>query len=426
MVGVGSLALLGALLAAPAGAQVAPGDPEPRGRLVVDPFDGRVAQVIRLSDGNREQDLGVDGPLAVSADGSAIAYVGGYDVGGTEIRVRHADGADTAAGRVPGYVYAGAADFSGDGSQLAVHVQDAEDGASTLYVLVADGAAPPRSVITDRGDNLLISGVSFNPVADQLAFVRSARIGLISTAGGAVTDFSGGCAWPGQEPDCPPELETGYWSDGPVDFDPTGNRIVTQTSRHLFEEERTEVFHSVVGRGTRGLTRLGDVPVDDGSFNVGYAVFSPGGDEVAYPLETDPDGSLPPTVYVEPASGGTRTAVGSGQVVAWQACPDGVCAEYGDVPATPTTISLNYSTGDKVRLNGQVDPSAAGLPVAFTLEVQRGRRWVQVATKSARLSALSRYVVKLPRQDVFLCRATARFDGSAELEPSTTTKSFSC
>jgi dipeptidyl aminopeptidase/acylaminoacyl peptidase len=92
----------------------------------------------------------------------------------------------------------------------------------------------------------------------------------------------------------------------------------------------------------------------------------------------------------------------------------------------PSTISLNYATMTRLRVNGQVNPIHAGRDVSVALAAQRGDRWVTVNTRSVSLSSQSRYVVRFVRRPEFLCRLTARFPGDGDHKPSSATKTFTC
>ena len=134
----------------------------------------------------------------------------------------------------------------------------------------------------------------------------------------------------------------------------------------------------------------------------------------------------------DPANPGRRVVIAPTEVTcqpgdaegSWTMTPS--LSAAGTPERVPSTITLNYTTGRLVRVNGQVDANAAGEQLTVTLERRKGRRWVDVGAKSQTLSAASRYVIKFPQQNVLLCRATARFKGSPTLLPSRATKIFSC
>jgi Tol biopolymer transport system component len=324
--------------------------------------------------------------------------------------------------------------WSPDGSKIAVLVQNANDP-SKGSIVVVDAVTGAKTTVQASSSTFIVNGtsqISWNPTNDKIAFVGTElKNGLahyvdtdqIYTVNAGTlqrarynTHGAASCAAPSP---CPGAT----FSD--VDWAPDGSKIVGVTE---YDPNTTDDTIS----STAGVATIGEgestphfvFHYEDDFYSV-YSgpFFSPDGTKILFTHNVNSDA----VGGIIPADGGTVRDLDSPYFLDWQPCPNGVCVKWGQTATkVASTITLNYTVSSSVRVNGQVTPKRAGESVVVKLQKSVRGNWVTMASKSQLLSANSRYVITLPLQGVFTCRAVARYPGDARTKPSTATKFFSC
>jgi Tol biopolymer transport system component len=324
--------------------------------------------------------------------------------------------------------------WSPDGESLAVLVRNSDFSSGRIVrVNVAGGVPVTIAASTPEFGIDPGSMISWNPTSNEIAFVgteyfapdqawlvHSRQLYVVDAVTKSQARFNTqqveGCGAPDQ---CP-----GVQFADP-DWAPGGTRLVVD---YTYDPDINDFVTDAPDELSVATISAGDEfasPVAETGSGSSYTgpFWSPDGTKILYSREVG--GEL--TGGIVPVDGGAVRDLESFWFLDWQACPAGVCARWAAPPTrVDSTISLNYTTSTLVRTNGQVVPNRAGQTVTVTLQKLQGRSWVTLATKSAALSANSRYVIQFPRRDIFTCRAVARYPGDARTKPATATKVFSC
>jgi Tol biopolymer transport system component len=385
--------------------------------------------------------FGVAAPsqATVPGDNGLIAYSALVQSGAREVsQVFTAQPDGTARARVTsgGQSYDPA--FSPDGRRLAV-ARSASDS-SGIWTVGLDGTWVRR--IASFSAAAVVEGgygqPAWHPLGHQVAYVRSHELWVVNddgTADHAVVDTTthpwvqsvGQPAW---SPDGTRiafsafDGVTGLFHVYTVSADGTGLAQVTsgESSQPSWSPDGTRLAYM---RGSAGnadiwvVDATGDNPraVTRTAGATGremHPAWSPDGRRIAF-HDFAVDRGVLATVSLD----GSARRVVSSQPRAMQ--PD-----WQPENRAVSSISLNYSTATLLRANGQVNPAHPGAAVTLELAVKRGGKWVAVTTKSATLSAKSRYVVQFARRSEFECRLTAKFGGDDDHRPSSTAKTFTC
>ena len=329
------------------------------------------------------------GDHVFSPDGSKIAYDAcDFDAGTCEIRIRTVGGDDTLVTGVGEFIED--LTWSPDGTTLAYERSNGFDP-TTIETVSATGGTP----IVAFPRNEPQSDPSYGPDG-KLYYTRGSD--LFANA----TQLTHQCEYT-NDPDHswgPCSLTSDAFFEDPV-MSSTG-RLAAHTWGDAWEG-----IVEIDGSGVTHLVADADAP--------GWS----------------PDGSL--LTYRKTINGRYAGVIGIGTdrwilddyFLDWQPCPGGTCVSW-TATKEPSSIVLNYKAADRVKVFGQVTPAHHGQAIKVTLDVKKGSKWVTVASKSATLSSFSRYLTYFPKQNQFMCRATARFPGDADHKPSSDNKLFSC
>jgi len=364
-----------------------------------------------------------------SADGKSIAYVqSGIDFSTTAVRVRTSSGADFEVTRFTGDMeYIEKLSWSPDGTQLAVGLisrDSSGDNRSYIYRVGLDGS-PPVVLVSGSPDDpggFMPEHPDWAPSDDRIVYTLGSDLFLVDASTGAETQLTHECNYDEDPVYCGPDLDITSLSY--PDWSPDGTEIVVDVL-YQPDEGPHEVYVGRLAVGSEEPTKVIDIAKPDESWTSAQAIWSPDGTMLALHLADAVDRNDVDT-YVLALSGGTPERVAEFGLQDWQPCPNGACPVFRGPEKRSTTISMDFSLGKRLRVDGQVRPNRAGATVRVDLKIRRSGKWRPVATKHPPLSASSRYVVKFTRPSARKCQLIATYAGDASYKPSSTADAFRC
>jgi hypothetical protein len=323
--------------------------------------------------------------------------------------------------------------WSPDASQVAFMSTNNTTGTDTLFRLPLTATAP-ISVATDSDTQTLDQGSEIDWGGAGILFVGT--VGDVDSlqpvdADQLYTVSPDGGGWKPVNvhyPRDPPAPDPPVCNAGDVCYDrflnpewsPDGTKIVAEIIEVRSERADTR-FLGTIAPGGKVPTRLTSLR----SADLGYASFvgpiwSPDGTMILF---NDDDGTDFYAATIT-AAGGSRTRLPAANQFAadWQACPDGVCADWGLIP---TSTSLIYGNVNVIKASGTVSPAVTGT-VNVILKKQKSGTWKKVAAKTVPLDGASHYSAQFAKPAARLCQLTARYQGNSTHAPSQMTKFFTC